>query len=89
METDSVGELGERRSTRNKSNSANGSIEEVDYPWRGSSNSSHDGFIIDPDGFTVVYTDGACSNNGKRGAKAGIGIWFNHEHPLYVFYLPR
>ncbi|XP_054258155.1 ribonuclease H1-like [Macrosteles quadrilineatus] len=84
LETDSVDELGERRSTRNKSNSANGSVEEVDYPWRGNSNSSHDGFIIDPDGFTVVYTDGACSNNGKRGAKAGIGIWFNHEHPFNV-----
>ena len=23
-----------------------------------------------------VYTDGACSNNGKRGALAGIGIFF-------------
>ncbi len=23
-----------------------------------------------------VYTDGACSNNGRVGSKAGIGIWF-------------
>lgn len=23
-----------------------------------------------------VYTDGACSNNGGKGAKAGIGVWF-------------
>ncbi len=23
-----------------------------------------------------VYTDGACSNNGKKNSKAGIGIWF-------------
>ena len=23
-----------------------------------------------------VYTDGSCSNNGKKGAKAGIGVWF-------------
>jgi ribonuclease HI len=26
-----------------------------------------------------VYTDGACSNNGKPGAKAGIGIYFGEE----------
>ena len=23
-----------------------------------------------------VYTDGACSNNGKPDARAGFGIWF-------------
>ncbi len=23
-----------------------------------------------------VYTDGACSNNGKKNAKAGIGVYF-------------
>ena len=26
-----------------------------------------------------VYTDGACSNNGKADAKAGFGIWFSEE----------
>ena len=26
-----------------------------------------------------VYTDGACSNNGKPGAKAGIGVYFGVE----------
>lgn len=30
----------------------------------------------------VVYTDGACENNGQRGAKAGIGVWFGDNHPL-------
>ena len=29
-----------------------------------------------------VYTDGACSNNGKSSAKAGIGIYFGPDHPL-------
>ena len=24
----------------------------------------------------IVYTDGACSNNGKETAKAGIGVYF-------------
>ncbi|KAL1138388.1 hypothetical protein AAG570_008452 [Ranatra chinensis] len=39
-------------------------------------------FIKSDDGFVTVYTDGACINNGKDGAKAGIGVWFNHNHPL-------
>jgi ribonuclease HI len=26
-----------------------------------------------------IYTDGACSNNGKEGAKAGIGIYFGEN----------
>lgn len=39
-------------------------------------------FILTDDGYVVVYTDGACSNNGKHGAKAGIGVWFNLDHKL-------
>ncbi|KRT81176.1 hypothetical protein AMK59_5978 [Oryctes borbonicus] len=30
----------------------------------------------------IVYTDGACENNGFKGAKAGIGVWFGDDHPL-------
>ncbi|XP_022919062.2 ribonuclease HI [Onthophagus taurus] len=30
----------------------------------------------------VVYTDGACENNGKKKAKAGIGVWFGNNHAL-------
>jgi ribonuclease HI len=26
-----------------------------------------------------IYTDGACSNNGKPDARAGFGIWFGNE----------
>ncbi|XP_014271766.1 ribonuclease H1 [Halyomorpha halys] len=40
--------------------------------------------VTNDDGFVVVYTDGACSQNGKTGAKAGIGVWFNDDHPLNV-----
>ncbi len=29
------------------------------------------GFRVDPEGFVIVFTDGACENNGKKGAKAG------------------
>ncbi|XP_075221758.1 uncharacterized protein LOC142324724 [Lycorma delicatula] len=42
------------------------------------------GFLINPFGAVVVYTDGACSNNGRPDAKAGIGVWFNFNHPLNV-----
>jgi ribonuclease HI len=31
-----------------------------------------------------VYTDGACSNNGKKNATAGIGIYFGHDDPRNV-----
>ena len=30
---------------------------------------------------TNVYTDGACSNNGQRGAKAGLGVYFGIDDP--------
>jgi len=29
----------------------------------------------------VVYTDGACQGNGKKGAVAGIGIWWGNNDP--------
>lgn len=34
----------------------------------------------------VVYTDGACSNNGKGAhlALAGVGVWFTHGDPRCV-----
>ena len=31
-----------------------------------------------------VFTDGACSNNGKVGAKAGIGVYFSGNDPRNV-----
>jgi ribonuclease HI len=36
----------------------------------------------DPDYY--VYTDGACSNNGGKGAKAGLGVWFGPSDPRNV-----
>ena len=32
----------------------------------------------------VVYTDGACRNNGKKNAKAGIGVYFSDNDPRNV-----
>ena len=31
---------------------------------------------VNQEGFTEVYTDGACPNNGKGGARAGVGVWW-------------
>ena len=39
-------------------------------------------FVVDQNGYVHVYTDGACENNGRAGAKAGIGVWFADNHPL-------
>lgn len=30
----------------------------------------------------VVYTDGACTGNGKAGAKAGVGVFFGKDDVL-------
>ncbi|XP_072385961.1 ribonuclease H-like [Diabrotica undecimpunctata] len=40
--------------------------------------------FTEEDGYTIVFTDGACENNGKPNAKAGIGVWFRDDHPLNI-----
>jgi hypothetical protein len=32
-----------------------------------------------------VYSDGACSSNGRPNAMAGVGVWWGENHPLYDF----
>lgn len=32
-------------------------------------------------GRVVIYTDGSCRRNGRRGAAAGYGVVFNFDHP--------
>ncbi|XP_057877506.1 ribonuclease H1 [Melospiza georgiana] len=32
--------------------------------------------------FAVVYTDGCCSSNGRKRARAGIGVYWGPGHPL-------
>ncbi|CAL8101502.1 unnamed protein product [Orchesella dallaii] len=53
---------------------------------RAASNSRADlsNFNVDEGGFVVVYTDGACTKNGRKAAKAGIGVWFGNSHPLNI-----
>lgn len=32
--------------------------------------------------YVVVYTDGCCCGNGRRRARAGIGVYWGPGHPL-------
>ena len=41
-------------------------------------------FLIDVDGYVIVYTDGACISNGRDNPRAGIGVWFDDNHPMNV-----
>ncbi|XP_035534157.1 ribonuclease H1 isoform X1 [Morone saxatilis] len=47
------------------------------------SSESADGFTYMGDA-VVVYTDGGCTGNGQHGARAGIGVYWGHNHPLNV-----
>ncbi|CAL7947035.1 unnamed protein product [Xylocopa violacea] len=40
-------------------------------------------FSVD-NNYVNVYTDGACSSNGGKNARAGIGVWFGDNNPLNV-----
>lgn len=42
----------------------------------------HAEYVIDSEGYVQVYTDGACSDNGKQSARAGLGVYWSDEHPL-------
>ncbi|CAB3220874.1 unnamed protein product [Arctia plantaginis] len=46
--------------------------------------SSENDFETDDDGFVQVYTDGACSANGKTGARAGLGVYWGEGHRLNI-----
>ncbi|XP_034951645.1 ribonuclease H1-like [Chelonus insularis] len=46
--------------------------------------SSSQSFMRDADGRVDIYTDGACSDNGRRSARAGIGVYFGDNHPENV-----
>lgn len=41
-------------------------------------------FNEDSDGFVEVYTDGACSANGRQGARAGLGVYWGDGHSLNI-----
>ncbi|XP_034246488.1 ribonuclease H1 isoform X2 [Thrips palmi] len=79
--------------SRNYSTSSLKRLRSEEDPALNSDSSSFDGdtssnqappFKVDSDGFVIVYTDGACPKNGFNATKAGIGVWFNDQHPLNV-----
>lgn len=55
---------------------------EPPQPKRRRSNNST--FSEDGDGFVEVYTDGACSANGRQGARAGLGVYWGDGHSLNI-----
>lgn len=56
----------------------------IEPPQPKSHRSSNNTFIKDSDGFVEVYTDGACSSNGRQGARAGLGVYWGDGHSLNV-----
>ncbi|OWK07217.1 hypothetical protein Celaphus_00016872 [Cervus elaphus hippelaphus] len=42
------------------------------------------GSVKCPRDSVVVYTDGCCSSNGRKRARAGIGVYWGPGHPLNV-----
>lgn len=39
-----------------------------------------DDFIVDEDNYVNVWVDGSCLGNGRPGARAGYGIFYNYNH---------
>lgn len=56
----------------------------IDPPQNKRKKTSDGEFEMDNDGYVQVYTDGACSANGKTGARAGLGVYWGDGHPLNI-----
>ncbi|XP_032590705.1 ribonuclease H1 [Drosophila grimshawi] len=39
-------------------------------------------FVMDGEGYVIVYTDGSCLGNGRSNACAGFGVYFGDNHQL-------
>uniref|UniRef100_A0A0B8RQE8 Ribonuclease H1 n=1 Tax=Philothamnus irregularis TaxID=1899461 RepID=A0A0B8RQE8_9SAUR len=52
-------------------------VKYTDVPYTSASNE----FFYMGD-YTVVYTDGCCSSNGRQAARAGTGVYWGPGHPL-------
>lgn len=46
--------------------------------------SDNNNFNKDNEGYVEVYTDGACSANGRLGARAGLGVYWGEGHFLNI-----
>ena len=59
------------------------STNDCDYVYTAPKGNSSN-YIVDKDGYVNVYTDGACSSNGRDNPRAGLGVWFGDNHPMNV-----
>ncbi|EEB12330.1 asparagine-rich protein, putative [Pediculus humanus corporis] len=78
-----------RKLSRSDSNPSSGSEsnkekDELDISSIKTEAVDYTSFSVDKNEYVQVYTDGTCLNNGKKEARAGIGIWFGDSHPLNV-----
>lgn len=39
-----------------------------------------DYFLRDDDDYINVWVDGSCMGNGRPGARAGYGVFYNYDH---------
>lgn len=37
--------------------------------------------VSNPEGWNIVYSDGACKGNGKKDPVAGVGVWWGPGDP--------
>tara|TARA_Y100001970_G_C14088886_1_gene778880 strand:+ start:396 stop:1151 length:756 start_codon:yes stop_codon:yes gene_type:complete len=82
------------KSEVNNNNNLNNIVEsnnDIKVANEDSTLSSSSSSISDTDIKTVffIYTDGACSNNGHKDAKAGIGVFFAHNDTRNISKLIR
>ncbi|XP_063170155.1 ribonuclease H1 [Candoia aspera] len=54
-------------------------VKYTEVPYTPSANKNEFVYIGD---YTVVYTDGCCSGNGRLKARAGTGVYWGPDHPL-------
>lgn len=72
---------GSRREWKSRHGRSAAANKTIATRWKASCN--HSSGEVDPTRCSV-YTDGACENNGKQGACAGIGVYWGPEHPMNI-----
>lgn len=72
------------KDSKSSSRSEPRKIKLIEPPQPKSHRSSNNTFNEDSDGFVEVYTDGACSSNGRQGARAGLGVYWGDGHQLNI-----
>ena len=73
-----------RESSQTIFESEQGHIEFIEFSTRSEADEYIKSGIIHTDNEIRVFTDGACSNNGKMGSKAGIGIYVSDNSPYNI-----